>query len=184
MKRTITILILIITAVGLGYVYEQVSIYLQKRAHPIEYEEYVMKYSEEYNVPPAIIYSVIKAESSFNSAAISSAGAVGLMQLMPDTFEDIASRLLGESVNEGLLYDPNTNIKYGTFYLKHLYDRFKSWDLTFAAYNAGPSNVNKWLTNPEYIINNEIVYIPIEETRNYVIRVNKNRDMYTKLYFS
>jgi soluble lytic murein transglycosylase len=185
-KNTIAIIIIIILSVSLGYAYDKILTVLEKRSHPIPemYKETVEKYSEEYNVPQDLIYSVIKAESGFRSDAVSpSAGAVGLMQIMPATFADIAKRL-GEAANEGLLYDPHTNIKYGTFYLRYLYDMFNEWDLAVAAYNAGLSRVNGWLKNPEYIIDNEIVYIPIEETRNYLKRVNKNREVYKKLYFN
>ena len=185
LKNTIAIIVILAISVSLGYAYDKVATAYEKRAHPLKYSEFVEKYSELYNVPREIIYGVIKAESGFRSDAISdSAGAIGLMQIMPSTYEDIAERLLGEFAAVGLLYDPDTNIKYGTFYLRHLYDRFKSWELAYAAYNAGPSRVNAWLGNPEYISDGEIVYIPIEETRNYVQRVKKNREVYKRLYFS
>lgn len=184
-KNTIAIIIIIIISVSLGYVYDKISVSLEKRSHPLKHEDIVGKYSEEYGVPREIIYGVIKAESGFRSDVVSSAGAIGLMQLMPDTYEDIAGRL-GEAAKEGLLYDPETNIKYGTFYLRYLYDMFdNNWDIAFAAYNAGLNRVkNQWLNNPEYIASNEIVYIPIEETRNYIKRVNKNKEVYKKLYFN
>lgn len=184
-KNTIAIIIIIIMSVALGYAYDKIMESLEKRAHPLKYEEIVEKYSAEYAVPQEIIYSVIKAESSFRSDVVSIAGAIGLMQIMPTTYDDIAKRL-GEVPNEGLLYDPETNIKYGTFYLRYLYDMFdNSWDIAFAAYNAGLNRVkNQWLNNSEYIKDNEIVYIPIEETRNYIKRVNKNREVYKKLYFN
>ena len=189
MKRTIVIIILIITAVALGYVYEQVSVTLQKRAHPIpaEYEDYVMKYSVEYNVQPYIILSVIKAESSFSSGAVSpGAGAVGLMQIMPDTFDWLMKRM-GETHAEGMLFDPETNIKYGTYYLRYLFDMLGDWDLALAAYNAGHNRVrNNWLNDPGIVQDGKLVIaaVPFIETRNYIIRVNKNIEMYKKLYFS
>jgi len=186
LKNTIAIIVMLAISVSLGYAYDKLTTVLEKRSHPLRYAEYVEKYSELYSVPQDIIYSVIKAESGFRSDALSeTAGAIGLMQVMPSTYEDIAERLLGEFASVGLLYDPDTNIKYGTYYLRHLYDRFNSWDLAFAAYNAGPSRVTGWLGNPEYIAaDGEIVFIPIEETRNYVERVKKNREVYKKLYFS
>ena len=182
--RTIAIIIIIIISVTLGYVYDRITISLEKRSHPIAYSDIVEKYAEEYDVPREIIYSVINTESGFNSAAQSGAGAIGLMQIMPDTFEWIAMKM-GETLLEGLIYDPHTNIRYGTYFLRYLYKEFDSWDIAFAAYNAGPSRVkNNWLNNPEYIKDNEIVYIPIEETRNYIKKVNKNIEAYKRLYFS
>ena len=182
-KNSIAIILIIIASVGLGYVYDKITVSLEKRSHPLMYETIVEKYSEEYNVPKEIIYSVIKAESSFKSDAVSPAKAIGLMQITEDTFDWLMKRL-GENLSAGLLYDPNTNIKYGTYYLNYLYKEFNSWDIAFAAYNAGPNKVkNYWINNPEYILNNEIVYIPIEETRNYIKKVNKNIEVYKRLYF-
>jgi soluble lytic murein transglycosylase len=184
LKNTIAIIIILAVSVSLGYFYDKIKTEIEKQSHPLTYGEFVDKYSEKYSVPPYIIYSVIKAESGFDSAAKSSAGAVGLMQIMPETYKDIAARMIGETANEGLLYDPETNIKYGTYYLRYLYDKFESWDLAFAAYNAGPARITVWLSNPEYITENEIVYIPIEETRNYLQKVQKNIESYKRLYFS
>ena len=182
LKNTVAIIIIIFISIGLGYVYEQVTVHFGKKAHPLMYEEIVEKYAHEYGVPKEIIYSVINTESNFKSDAVSPRGAVGLMQIMPDTFEWISGKM-GEITSDGLLYDPYTNIKYGTFYLRYLFDRFNSWDIAFAAYNAGPTRISSWLDNPEYIKDNKVVYIPIEETRNYLKRVNKNIENYKKLYF-
>ena len=190
MKRTIAILIIIIVSVGVGFAYERISIGLEKRSHPIpeEYRAIVDKYSKEYNVPREIIYSVIKVESGFRSDVVSEAGAIGLMQIMPDTFDWLMTYQTHEKLAHGLLYEPETNIKYGTCYLRYLYyDKFngiKNWDIIFAAYNAGHNKVYGWLGNEEYIKDNEIVNIPIEETKKYVNKVNKNREVYKRLYFS
>ena len=184
LKNTIAIIIILIISVSLGYVYEKTATSFEKRSHPIKYAEEVTKYSNEYSVPPEIIFAVIKAESGFDSAAESEAGAIGLMQITPDTFEWIGTYRLRENYPIAVLYDPDTNIKYGTYYLRYLYDRFESWDMAFAAYNAGPARMDGWLLNPEYISDNEIVHIPIEETRNYLHRVQKNIEAYKRLYFN
>jgi len=183
-KNTIAIIFIIMASIGLGYAYDRITVSIEKKSYPLMYEDIVEQYAEEYNVPKEIIYGVIKAESGFRSDIESHAGAVGLMQITEDTFDWIMKRL-GENLSLGLLYDPHTNIKYGTYYLNYLYKEFGSWDIVFAAYNAGPNRVkNSWLNNPEYILNNEIVYIPIEETRNYIKKVNKNQEAYKRLYFS
>jgi soluble lytic murein transglycosylase len=184
MRRTIIIIILIAAAAALGYAYEQVSLILEKSAHPLEYEEYVVKYSEEYNIPPEIIYSVIKTESSFKSDAVSVAGAVGLMQITPETFDWLMTKT-GERLDTAMLNDPNTNIKYGSFFLNYLYAEFADWEISFAAYNAGLNRVkNTWMKDPNIIHNNKIISIPIEETRNYVKKVSKSAETYKRLYFS
>jgi soluble lytic murein transglycosylase len=187
MKRTIIIFVLLAVAVGLGYAYEQVSIALQKRAHPLppELEGFVMKYSQEYSVPPEIILSVIKAESSFRITVVSNRGAIGLMQIMPGTFDDLM-KWKGETHEHGMLYDPETNIRYGTFFLNYLYRRFGNWEIVFAAYHTGQNR--DWLNNPEMGVVSDgklnISAIPSDVTRNYVINVNRNMEMYRKLYFS
>jgi soluble lytic murein transglycosylase len=174
---------MIALSVSLGYAYDKITTWLDKRSHPLGYSQIVEKYSEEYNVPKELIFGVIKAESGFRSDVVSGAGAVGLMQITEVTFDWLAAKL-GENLAKGLLYDPETNIKYGTYYLAYLHKEFGSWDITLAAYNAGPNRVKNWQNNPEYIAENEIVYIPIEETRNYIQRVNKNKETYRRLYFS
>lgn len=184
LKNTVAIIIMLIISVALGYLYEKITTEIEKKAHPVKYEETVYKYSEQYSVPPEIIFAVIKAESGFDCAVESKAGAIGLMQIMPDTFEWLGKYQLRENYPPAMLYDPDTNIKYGTYYLRYLYDRFESWDLAFAAYNAGPARIDSWLLNPEYAADGGIVYIPIEETRNYLQKVQKNIESYKKLYFS
>ena len=184
MRKTITIIIIIFISVGLGYTYEQVTIGIEKERHPVMYEEFVEKYSYEYAVPKEIIYSVIKAESSFRSDVVSEKGAVGLMQITPETFDWLMTKTK-ENLSQGLLYEPETNIKYGTYFLYYLYTEFEVWDIVFAAYNAGYNRVkNEWMKNPEYIYNNQVIDVPYPETRNYIKRVNGNMEMYKKLYFT
>ena len=98
--------------------------FIQKITHPRDYSDYITKYSEEYNVPEAVIYAVIKVESDFDPVAESSAGAIGLMQLMPSTFEDLTVNFLKENLDKHAIYVPEINIKYGTYYLSYLYQYF------------------------------------------------------------
>lgn len=187
MKRTITIILIIAVAVGLGYVYEKVLSTIEKKAYPLIYEEFVDKYAEEYGVPREIVYSIINTESNFKSNAESHKGAIGLMQITPDTFTWLMTKT-GEKLAEGMLYDPQTNIKYGAYFLKYLFTEFETlddnWNLVFAAYNAGLNRVKgDWMKKPEYIIDGKIVYIPFEETRNYIEKVNKGIETYRRLYF-
>lgn len=191
MKRTIAIILIIIAAVGLGYVYEMVLLYIEKEAYPLQYEEFVEKYSLEYNVPKEIIYSIIKTESGFRSNAESfkdgEVCAIGLMQITPDTFDWLVSKT-GEIHDKGMLYDPKTNIKYGTYFLRYLFLEFgdlqDNWNLVFAAYNAGLNRVkNDWMRNPEYIQDGIIMYIPFNETREYIEKVNNSIKIYRRLYF-
>ncbi len=126
------------------------------RLHPVlserELEPMISRYSRRHQLHPALIRAVIKAESGFDPMAVSRAGAIGLMQLMPQT----AVRL---EVRD--LYDPEDNIGGGTKYLRQLLDRFRgNLPLALAAYNAGEHTVDRYRGLP-----------PIDETRQYVRKV-------------
>lgn len=180
MKKTVIVLILIaiFAAVAVMCVDDIEKIFYQR-----EFEEYVTKYSKEFDVPEALIYAVIRTESSFDPNARSSVGAIGLMQLMPDTL-DWLSRLLDEEQPTGEINDPETNIKYGTYYLRHLYNRFGNWKTAIAAYNAGHGRVTTWLKNQEYSDDGiTLKVIPFEETKNYVNKIAGNYNTYKKLYY-
>lgn len=153
--------------------------------YPIRFEEYVKKYSKEFGVDEILIYTVIRTESAFDADAGSGAGARGLMQIMPSTFEWLQNQLDGEvTMGEDALYDPATNIKYGTYLLKFLLDRYKSERTALIAYNAGFSQVDEWLKDRRLSSDGvEIENIPIEETREYIKKVYEIKDIYKKLYF-
>lgn len=153
----------------------QMSLSFEKRSYPLRYRAEVNRYGELYSVPPAVIYAVIKVESSFDPYAVSPAGACGLMQLTEDTFLWIRSKIGTETDR---VFDPDTNIKYGVYYLSYLYGRFGDWDTAFAAYNAGPNRVASWLDGEGHLTE-----IPFPETREYLIRVRQAIIKYEKLYF-
>lgn len=89
--------------------------------------------AEEYAVPEEVIYAVMSVESNFKSDAQSSKGAIGLMQITPDTFTWLCSKNNASDTNPELLYNPETNIRYGTYFLSLLYSEFGVWDTAFAA---------------------------------------------------
>ena len=139
--------------------------------------------SASYNVDPLLITAVMETESHFYMGAGSSAGAIGLMQLMPQTAAWIA-RQLGESFTKDDLYDPAFNIRYGVWYLAELEREFGGNDiLALAAYNAGRGNVRDWMERWHWNNTfNEIEAIPYPETRLYVRRVLEDREQYKRLY--
>ncbi|MFN3680550.1 MAG: lytic transglycosylase domain-containing protein [Nitrospira sp.] len=125
---------------------------IQQPLSEAELEPTILRFSHRYQLPPALILAVIKAESDFNARAVSRAGAVGLMQLMPQT---------AMHLNVKDLYDPEDNIGGGTKYLRFLLDKFRgNLPLALAAYNAGEHVVDRYRTLP-----------PIEETQRYVRKV-------------
>lgn len=181
--RSAVILAILILSVIIGFVYQTISDRSDSARYPREHSEFVIKYSGEYGVPEYVIYATIKTESDFNSGAQSEAGALGLMQIMPDTFDWLVS-LTQEGYETGMLYDPETNIKYGTYYLSYLYLKYADWETVFAAYNAGPTNVDSWLEDPECVDEDgKLQDIPIKETAKYVKKMNAAVEMYQKLYY-
>lgn len=134
-----------------------------------------------------IIHAIARQESQFDRQIVSRAGAVGLMQLMPGTARETAQRM-GLSYSPAALTDPSYNARLGTNYFERLFDRYGSYPLAIAAYNAGPGNVNKWLTangDPRSGAIDMIDWIegiPFGETRGYVQRVLENAVVYGLLY--
>lgn len=181
-SRSLAIIVIIIISVVAGFVIDDICDSIDKRTHPRTYSEYVSKYSEMYGVPEEVIFATIRTESDFVSNAVSSAGAIGLMQMMPDTFKWLCEKN-GESLEEGMLYDPETNIRYGTYYLSYLYSEFGLWETVYAAYNCGPGRVKEWQTCEEYADENGVLTdIPFKETADYVKKVSKAVAIYEKLY--
>ena len=183
MKRTLIILLILVLAAGAGFAYIYIDDAFKQWTHPIVFEDYVEQYADAYAVPREIVYAVMKCESSFKSDAVSPKGAVGLMQITPDTYAWLCTKIGGDG-NPELLYNPEINIKYGTYFLSSLFLEFGTWDNAFAAYNAGRSRVTGWLKDERYNQNGKLVNIPYPETEEYVIRVKNAVEVYRKLYFS
>ncbi len=184
--RILAILLIILVAIGAGFLTDLLWTKIDEWTHPRSYDEIIAKYAEKYNVPEYVIYAVIKTESGFDPEAQSSAGAVGLMQMMPSTFEWLTGdEHLGERLPASALTQPDVSIRYGTYYLQYLYRKFNyNWDTAFAAYNGGEGNVAKWLKDEEYSDGKgNLVDIPFPETKSYVSKVNRAIDTYKELYF-
>lgn len=146
--------------------------------YPTEYEEYVVKYSKEYNVDPVLVFSVIKVESNFNAEAVSNVGARGLMQLMEDAFDWIKFRLDDDrDLTFDNMYDPELNIQYGAYYLSYLMEKYDgSIDLSAAAYHCGMNLVDSWLADGTISAENfKVEDIPDEndQTSHYINKINK-----------
>ncbi len=161
-----------------------------KSLYPIKYESYVEKAAKDYNVDICLVYGVIRNESNFNPDVVSNAGAIGLMQIMPDTFtwlqnyrENFEPKKILDSDK---LYDPKINIDYGTYYLRYLLDKYDGdKSLVICAYNAGYGNVDSWIEDGT-IPNGNVSPsdVPFSETSNYLAKVTESTEMYRELYFS
>ena len=168
----------LLTAAGiLGY-----SMYRDK-SYPLDYSEYVEKYSAENGLNKFLVYAVIKTESGFRSDAVSNVGARGLMQITEDTFDWIKYRLGDEETVYYDMYDPETNIKYGCWFLGFLSEEFAGVDEVASAYHAGRGSVNEWLKNKKYSSDGiHLKEIPIKDTAHYVYKITKAMDAYIRLY--
>ena len=159
----------------------------ERAQHPLVFADTILYYANTYELDPALVSAIILSESSFDPMAESRLGARGLMQLMPDTAEWIAHKLDedDETYTFDNLYNPEVNIRYGTWYLGYLSRRFnKDATKIICAYHAGQGNVDAWLANPEYSRDGVTLdVIPYDNTATYCSRVLKARDVYEKYYF-
>lgn len=148
--------------------------------YPIKYSEYIDKYACEYNIDKNLVYAIIKQESNFNEKAISPKGAVGLMQVMNRTANDVVKRIDIDKVN---LYDPEINIHIGVKYFSELIEKYNDEKMAIIAYNAGTGNVDKWIQENIISENGEnLEKVPFRETNMYLRKVLKNYEIYNKLY--
>lgn len=165
--------------------------------YPIHYQKSIQTAASFSHVDPLLIASVIRVESKFDTKDVSHAGAVGLMQLMPDTAKWAAStiRQQNDAPNAAVnripkdskkLASPQYNILLGSWYVQTLIQQFHGNQIAaIAAYNAGPKRVQIWLT--EGVWNGQlksITSIPVGETRHFVDRVFYNYNLYKKIYGS
>lgn len=178
-KMVFTIIIsfaLVVTLITLGYKTFYTSTYLN------QYSAFVQESAQKYDVDPALIHAIIKAESGYNEKSKSHAGAYGLMQLTKETFYDLQNIRNEEGKN---IFDPQTNIDYGTHYISILLKKYQNDTLALCAYNAGPTNVDRWLANQTISYDSESsAAIPFRETKLYVNKVSKYRQKYKSLYFN
>lgn len=159
----------------------------ERAQHPLVYADLITQYAEARDLDPALVCAVILCESSFDPQAESRLGARGLMQLMEETAGWVAHKL-GEddaSYTFDRLYDPETSIRYGTWYLAYLSRRFDGdAKKVVCAYHAGQGNVDAWLKNPQYSSDGVTLdVIPTDDTATYASRVLRARDVYRKYYF-
>lgn len=173
-------ILLFLILIGIGLF---IAPMLEKRIYLLEYEDTILRYSQEYELDPYFVAAVIHCESEFDANAQSPKGALGLMQIMPKTGEWIATKVEEPSYTQEKLYSPEVNIKFGCWYLSYLQRKYsKDIVLTLAGYNAGPGTVDKWLKDELLSSAGELKSIPYEETKNYVEKVQNAYKKYQKIY--
>lgn len=154
----------------------------QKSLYPLRYTEYVETYAQAYDLDPALVYAVIRSESNFNADAKSRSGALGLMQMMPDTFQWLQESEHDSYSDEALLR-PDINIRYGCRYLSMMLEKYGILRTALCAYNAGTGTVDGWLEDPQLSPDGKnLSQIPYRETENYANAVEDSYAKYQKLY--
>jgi soluble lytic murein transglycosylase len=155
-------------------------------AYPLGNPSWINPYAKKHKLDAAFLSAVILEESRFNPQAVSPAGARGLMQVLPSTANQIVQRIKVRPYSESLLFDPEMNLRLGSWYLSSLLEEFGGKEtLALAAYNAGPHMVRQWMAKTPAMREDEFVEnIPYAETRNYVIRVLSSAQVYRMLYGS
>ena len=150
---------------------------------PMKYQSTIAKWANEYGLDPYYVSSIIWTESKFKAQSVSSAGAVGLMQILPETGQWIAEKLKISDFEADMLLETDVNIRMGSWYLSFLEERFSNQDTRSAAYNAGQTKVAEWLKDSSYSEDGKTLKaIPYQETENYVKRVNQAYVVYKMLY--
>jgi soluble lytic murein transglycosylase len=176
-RRLLLVTILVVIAGGAFLVVNETSPpWYERIRYPLRYSEFIRVHAREHGLDPALVAAVVYQESKFNSNAKSRSGAIGLMQLTPETAHGIAIRTHGNAFRTQDLYNAEINIRYGEWYLKNLFDKYGSERLVLAAYNAGQGNVDSWRAKGEPI--------QFAETRAYVKRVEDLKRIYRDAWHS
>jgi soluble lytic murein transglycosylase len=175
-RRLAAALLIVATAVAgvAAWVVTTEPDWYQRVRYPMRYELIVRTHARNYRLPPTLLAAVIYAESKFDPSARSDAGAVGLMQLLPETARGIALRTGGAGFVDADLLDPEINVRYGSWYLRSLLDRYHDVRTALAAYHAGQGNVDAW--------RREGGGIRFPETRHYVDKVLSAQRVYADVY--
>ena len=175
MKKLVAVVVLAgVIVVGALVVVRSQPPWFDRLRYPLRYEAIVRGHAHNYRLDPALLAAVIYQESKFDAHARSSSGAIGLMQLLPATAEGIALHTGGSKFRVSDLDNPEINVRYGSWYLRHLLDKYGNEQLALAAYNAGQANVDRWRAAGEGI--------QFGETRAYVSRVEHLKGVYRKAY--
>lgn len=178
------ILVVLLVLLGMNYVPE-VKHSVDEALYPREYSRYVEQYAAEYNLDPLLVYSFIRTESSFDPQARSNVDARGLMQITEITFEWLKPRVgADESITFEDLYDPETNIRFGCYYVSRCMERYHQDVATAAAsYHSGWGTVDNLLANSAYSADGLTLSVfPYPQMNNYVAKITRAYTQYQSIY--
>jgi len=160
------------------------QVWSQNKRYVLYYQEEIAQSSERYGLDPYLVSAMIFCESSFEADAVSSVGAVGLMQIMPETGDWLAHKTQMEDYDGAMLLRPSVNIALGCWYLDFLINRYDGdWECAIAAYHSGQGRVDAWLADPAISSDGKTLKeIPEGETKKYTSRVLSAYVVYKKLH--
>ncbi len=182
--RIVLVSMLVLGLMGLGVKLMMDSLKEETlKLYPLEYTDLIEVNAREQGLEPAYVAAVILAESSYDPNAVSRDNAQGLMQILPSTGEWISGKF-GETYTEGCLFDPETNIRYGCWYLGFLMSRYEGDKrCSSAAYHSGQGTVDNWLKNPEYSTDGRSLdVIAGSNADTYVNRVLEYYEKYQEIF--
>lgn len=184
--HALPILLILLCAILLGFGFDLACRGVERISHPRKYQSIVSDYSALYGVPEAMIYTMIKVESGFDSTVHSEDGKIGLMQISPQLYTRLATQVHDPEMNAAALYDPNTNVRYGTIYLAELYQKYGMWSTVYAAWYAGEEAVDAWLQNPAYIDPDfgTLQTVPDKPIAKAVKKAVRTQELYENLYYA
>lgn len=153
-----------------------------KTLYPQGYSDFVETYASQNNIEENLLYAVIKTESSFNPEAVSYAGAMGLTQILPETFTWLQTKT-GEKLSTEELFTPEVSIKYGAFFYGMLMEKYGDVETAAAAYHAGMGSVAKWLGDERYSADGKTLdRVPYADTQSYIEKITAAKIVYDRLY--
>ena len=154
----------------------------QQLIYPLEYREELLAASEEFDIDPCLLAALVYCESSFQADAVSNVGAIGLMQIMPDTGQWLSGKVeLDEEYTTESLYDPAVNLRLGCWYLSYLHRRYDGrWQEALTAYIAGQGQVDRWLQDPAD--GKTLDVIPGQDVKEYAAKVMRTHESYKEAY--
>ncbi|WP_405383094.1 lytic transglycosylase domain-containing protein [Phascolarctobacterium sp.] len=183
-KKWLLVLAVLLAVVGAGWRLWLSDAVQMRFVYMWDHQQDIITYSKKNNIDPFLIAAIIKNESNFEHRAVSKAGAVGLMQIMPDTGRWIAEQMGLKGYQDSDLYQTKTNIRMGCWYIGELEHEFKgNLVLIMIAYNAGRGQTHQWMQQYGWDYDfNDIKAIPFPDTREYVAKVLQDRDKYYLYY--
>lgn len=177
MRTSARLLIALLVIYAVGFPVAVAYIKARKAIFPADYRPIVYRTALRHGLDPLLVAALIHTESGYDRGAVSRSGAVGLMQIMPDTALELAQKRGMLSFSREQLYRPEINLDLGCFMLSRLIEEYRQIELVLVAYNAGRGNLQRWMTR------GNLMRHAYPETRNYVIKVTRTYRLLRVLHY-